>query len=343
MPLCLALTMGDPAGIGLDITAKIWSERASNTCPPFLFYGDPAALDARAKVLGLSVPIAIVADPTEAHKTFPAALPVAPTPTKLDQKVVAGEANSAHGAGIIASIEAAAIAVKTGAASAIVTNPISKAVLYTAGFTHPGHTEFLGELSARLYPGQDYSPIMMLVADDLRVIPLTIHIPLSDVPAAITDDLIIATAKTALKALQQDFAIAQPRIAFAGLNPHAGEDGAMGREEIEVIAPALAKLRALGFAISGPHPADTLFHDAARATYDAVIAMYHDQALIPLKTLAFDRGVNVTLGLPFIRTSPDHGTAFAIAGSGKASPDSLLAALQLAATLAERRAARCND
>lgn len=336
----LALTMGDPAGIGLDLTAAVWAARAGNSCPPFVFFGDPDALRMRAAALAIPLSTALVSDPGEAAAHFDAALPIVPLP--LAKVAQPGRTSSANAAAIIASIEQAAASVLTGTTSAIVTNPIAKATLYAAGFKHPGHTEFLGALATQHDPGKTCHPVMMLVSDDLRVVPLTVHVPLRDVPAAVTAPLIERTAKITTAALSRDFAIARPRITFAGLNPHAGEDGTIGREEIDIIAPAIARLKTQGLAVSGPHPGDTLFHEAARAGYDAVIAMYHDQALIPLKTLAFDRGVNVTLGLPFVRTSPDHGTAFDIAGSGRASPESLLAALRLAARLAKQRAeGRC--
>ena len=240
---------------------------------------------------------------------------------------------------MIGAIDAATAAVMAGAARAVVTNPIAKSVLYAAGFSHPGHTEYLAALAERAHPGARCTPVMMLASDELRVVPLTVHVPVAAVPRLITAALIDATVRTTHAALQSDFAIAAPRIAVAGLNPHAGEHGSIGTEDRDVIAPAVVKLRRDGLDVTGPHSADTLFHAAARTGYDVVIAMYHDQALIPLKTLAFDSGVNVTLGLPFVRTSPDHGTAFDIAGQGKASPESLIAALRLADTLSTRRAA----
>lgn len=335
--LPLALTMGDPAGIGLDIAASLWAERQSNGCPPFVLYANSAAFGERARALGLDIMTEVVDAPARAPSLFADRLPLIDVP--LDQVVVPGETDSGNAGGILASIERATEAVVSGAASALVTNPIAKSTLYAAGFKHPGHTEFLGELAERHFPGQNWQAVMMLASDELRVVPLTVHIPLKDVPTAITPALIEDIAGITALALERDFGIAAPRIAFAGLNPHAGEDGTMGLEERDIIAPMIAKLKARGMNVTGPHPGDTLFHAAARATYDAVIAMYHDQALIPLKTLAFDNGVNVTLGLPFIRTSPDHGTAFGIAGTGQARPDSLLAALRLAETMSRQRSA----
>ena len=338
----LALTMGEPAGIGLELTLKIWEKaRALETAPAYalLLYGDPAAVAACARRAGLPDPCKVVSAPDEARAHWPAALPVLPIP--LARTVEPGRPNPANGAAVIAAIEQAVAAVTSGQAAAVVTNPIAKSVLYEAGFTHPGHTEFLAELASRLAGNGPWRPVMLLASDELRIVPLTVHIPLADVPNAISQELIVETARILHEALMRDFALGagrRPRIAVTGLNPHAGEGGAMGTEEQRIIAPAIASLRAQGLAITGPHPADTLFHAQARAGYDAVIAMYHDQALIPIKTLAFDRAVNVTIGLPFVRTSPDHGTAFDIAGTGKASPASLSAALDLAGRLAVNRA-----
>ena len=331
----LALSAGEPAGIGLDITLLAWLTRERDRLPPFAVYGDPDAIAARARALGVTVELAIIDTPVSAGARFASALPVVPVPLAIP--VVAGRPDARNGAGVIAAIERATSAVADGAASALVTNPIAKHVLYDAGFAHPGHTEFLAELAERHFPGRRYTAIMMLAAAELRVVPLTIHVALRTVPAAITGAAIATAARIMHRDLIDDFGIERPRIAVAGLNPHAGESGTMGTEDRDIIAPAVAMLAAEGLAISGPYSADTLFHAAARARYDAVLAMYHDQALIPIKTLAFDRGVNVTLGLPFVRTSPDHGTAFDIAGSGSASPTSLIEALRLAHTLGMRR------
>ncbi|MBO0764979.1 MAG: 4-hydroxythreonine-4-phosphate dehydrogenase PdxA, partial [Hyphomicrobiaceae bacterium] len=243
-------------------------------------------------------------------------------------------------AAIVAAIEHATAAALGGTALALVTNPIAKKSLSSVPLDYPGHTAFLGQLAARHIGNAAIRPVMMLVARELRVVPATVHIPLAAVPGTLTRELIVATGRITAQALQFDFGVPNPRLAVAGLNPHAGEDGLIGTDEAEVIAPAIADLRREGIAVSGPHPADSLFHEEARRGYDAAIAMYHDQALIPLKTLAFDRGVNVTLGLPFVRTSPDHGTAYTLAGSGRARPDSFIAALQLAAELGRRRMGR---
>lgn len=334
--LPLALTMGDPAGIGLDIAVQAWTARRTLSLSPFVLYADPHAVAQRARLLGLSVPLHSLAGREDIHACFADALPI--RDILLPAAVQPGHPDGANAPAVIASIEAATADVAAGRAFAVVTNPISKATLYAAGFAHSGHTEFLAELARRLVPGRSWFPVMMLVSDELRVVPLTVHVPLSSVPGALTRELVVTTIRIVHAALRRDFGIDEPRLVVAGLNPHAGEGGAIGREEVDIIVPAVAELAAEGFAVGGPFSADSLFHATARARYDAVIAMYHDQALIPLKTLAFETGVNTTLGLPFVRTSPDHGTAFDIAGSGKASPQSLVAALKLADAMARRRA-----
>lgn len=329
----IALTCGDPAGIGPDITLKSWLNRAAASLPIFVLLGDADHLKQRAEELGMNVPCQPIDHISEASGVFENALPVLPVP--LPHPVSAGQPSTSAAGAITASIEQAVALTLEGQASAVVTNPIAKHVLLEAGFTHPGHTEFLGALAHE--KGHDAKPVMMLAGPDLRVVPVTIHIPLRDVPSALTAEKIIQTVRVTADGLVRRFGIAKPRLAVTGLNPHAGESGMMGDEEERIIEPALTQLRAEGFNITGPHPADALFHQAARRSYDAAIAMYHDQALIPIKTLAFDEGVNVTLGLPFIRTSPDHGTAFGIAGTGKARPDSLIAALKLAAKMAAQK------
>ena len=328
--------MGDPAGIGLDITLAAWAQREASGVPPFVLYADPKAVTERARALGVSAPLRQMDSEDDAADAFWSALPV--RLIALPATVAAGRPDSANAPAVIAAIEQAVEGVASGRASAVVTNPIAKSVLYSAGFAHSGHTEFLAALAQRHKPGREWFPVMMLASDVLRVVPLTVHIPLSAVPGELSRDRIFKTARIVHDALRRDFGVAQPRIAVAGLNPHAGEGGTIGREDVEIIAPAVAELRAEGMAITGPVSADSLFHAAARTRYDAAIAMYHDQALIPIKTLAFETGVNATLGLPFVRTSPDHGTAFDIAGTGKASPSSLVAALHLAQAMARRRA-----
>jgi 4-hydroxythreonine-4-phosphate dehydrogenase len=333
--LPIAVSMGDPAGIGLDITLLSWLARVRHGLPAFAVYGDADALRARAKRLGLEVPIASIGAAHEARDAFAHALPVravAARPHSLSA--------STGGSGIVvAAIEDATAAVARGEALALVTNPATKRALKGPHLAYPGHTELLATLAAQHHGGQTFRPVMMLAADELKVVPATVHIPLAEVPACLTRMLLVATLRTTLAALRDDFGIAAPRLAVCGLNPHAGEDGLIGREEATVIRPAIAELAQDGAAVTGPLPADTLFSREARGGYDAAIAMYHDQALIPIKTLAFDRAVNVTLGLPFVRTSPDHGTAFERAGTGQANPGSFIAALRLAAELGLRRAA----
>lgn len=333
----LAVTMGDPAGIGAEIILKAWLRRGEDALAPFVVFADADLMASRARFLSMSVPIATVSSPIEALDVFPVALPVLPVP--LAASATPGRPDSANAAATIAAIEHAVRSLRGAKTRAVVTAPIAKSVLYEAGFRHPGHTEFLASLASVHWPGKPWKAVMMLACDALRVVPVTIHFPLKDVPARLTGDLICETVRITSNALQTDFGIAQPRIAVTGLNPHAGEGGSMGREEIDTIIPALAALRSEGIAVTGPHPADTLFHAAARKTYDAAVAMYHDQALIPIKTLAFDEGVNVTLGLPFVRTSPDHGTAFGIAAAGRADPASFIAAVKLADRMARQRLA----
>jgi 4-hydroxythreonine-4-phosphate dehydrogenase len=321
----LALTMGDPAGIGGELTLRAWRTlRRSGPC--FVAIDDPARLAA----LSADIPITEIASPEAARTVFADALPV--LPIKLAAAARPGHPDKANAKAVIASIERAASLCLQGAVSGMVTNPINKAALYDAGFAHPGHTEFLAELS-----GAHGKQIMMLVSPELRVVPVTVHASLRNSIAMLTTEAIVAAARTTATALQRDFRIAQPRLAIAGLNPHAGEQGALGDEETTIIGPAIATLRAAGIDVSGPWPPDTMFTATARTRYDAAICMYHDQALIPLKTLDMDHGVNLTLGLPIVRTSPDHGTAYDIAGKGIANPASLIAAIELAALLATRR------
>ncbi|SLN48304.1 4-hydroxythreonine-4-phosphate dehydrogenase PdxA [Oceanibacterium hippocampi] len=326
----LALTMGEPAGIGPEITLKAWQARRERALPPFVALADPDQLGRLAAGLGLDIPIAAIGDPAEAAALFDGALPV----LALERPVAArpGRPDPADAALVLESIRRAVALAERSAVAGIVTNPINKAALYAAGFRHPGHTEYLAELTGGA------RPVMMLACPGLRVVPVTVHMALIEAAAALSAGLIVETGTILADALVRDFAISRPRIAIAGLNPHAGEGGALGREEIEIIAPAIAALRKRGVRIGDPAPADSLFHPAARARYDAVLCMYHDQALIPLKTIDFDNGVNITLGLPVIRTSPDHGTAFDIAGRGTASAASLIAALQSAAGIARNRA-----
>ena len=329
--------MGDPAGIGPDIILCAYQDRTNTSLPPFYIVGCLAALRKRATALDINI----------AFTSLPHA---APFPKEYDrcpkehdthlfvrdiplaEEVIAGQPSIKNASAIIQSIEMATDDVFAGRASSLVTAPINKAVLYQAGFKHAGHTMFLGQLAENYYK-KKYTPVMMLASQELKVIPLTVHVPLKDVPGLLSQQLILDTARILVTDFQLYFNIKRPHIAVAGLNPHAGENGTMGCEEHNIIKPAIDILQAEGMNISGPYPADTLFHQARRQSYDVVLAMYHDQALIPLKTLAFDRGVNVSLGLPFIRTSPDHGTAYDIAGSGRAGANSFKQALLWAAAM----------
>ncbi|MEI7598917.1 MAG: 4-hydroxythreonine-4-phosphate dehydrogenase PdxA [Aestuariivirga sp.] len=321
----LILTSGEPAGVAPEITAAAWRALRAEPTAAFALLGDAAYWQARNPGLA----IAEIASPAEAQAVFPTALPVLHRPLATHPQP--GSIASDTAPQVIAAIDEAVAMAFSGAISGIVTNPIQKEALYGAGFRHQGHTDYLAHLSAR--HGKPVQEVMMLVAEDLRAIPVTVHIPLKDVPSKLTREAILAQARVTAKDLTRYFGIAHPRLAFTGLNPHAGENGAMGREEIDVIRPALDTLRADGFNIIGPLSADTAFHAEARAAYDAILCMYHDQALIPVKTLDFHGGINVSLGLPFIRTSPDHGTALGIAGKGVANPKSLIAAIRLAAQM----------
>ena len=322
----LAITMGEPAGTGGELSLKAWQARDAQSLPPFFAIDNVRRLNA----LGTDVPIVAIDNPAQAMDVFDKALPV--LNIDLPEVPVLGTLNPANGQAVLTSIEMAVEFCLKGQAAGVVTNPIHKAALYGIGFNHPGHTEFVADLC-----GKGETPIMMLAAKELRVVPLTVHIPLKDVPAAVTKELIIEKVQIMDKALRNDFKIDRPRIAVAGLNPHAGEDGKIGLEDQQIVAPALAELKAQGIAVSGPHPADTLFHEEARAHYDIALGMYHDQALIPLKTLDFHGGVNVTLGLSVVRTSPDHGTALDIAGQGIARADSLINAILMAVEIAGNR------
>jgi len=319
----LALTMGDPAGVGGEIAVAAWAALRGSG-PVFFAVDDPARLAA------LGAPVAEIGAPEAAAARFAEALPVLPEP--LAAPAPPGRPDPLNAPAVIRAIERAVALARSGEAAAVVTNPINKKALYDgAGFAYPGHTEFLAALG-----GVERS-VMMIATPELRVVPVTIHVSLAEAARSLTGAGIVETVRITHAALRRDFGIAAPRIAVAGLNPHAGEGGAMGREEIEIVGPALDRLRAEGIAVAGPLSADTMFHPAARAGYDVAICMYHDQALIPAKTLGFDKGVNVTLGLPFLRTSPDHGTAYDIAGTGRVDPSSLIEALRLAGRMAAAR------
>ena len=335
-----AVTMGDPAGIGGELTLAAWQRPDA---PAFVALDDPDRLSAIACTLGVELRLRVLdrpediprTDPADMSRWFAERLPVLPCP--LPVSATPGRLDPEHGTAVLSSIRQAVELAMSGAVSAVVTNPIHKANLYAAGFEHPGHTEYLAALAGTHAP-----PVMMLAGPSLRVVPATIHCRLGDVPRMLTQSMVEHVARVTLAALSTDFGIANPRIAISGLNPHAGESGALGSEEALVIEPAVAALRQEGIMVNGPVAADTLFHAEARQGYDAAICMYHDQALIPIKTLDFDEAVNVTLGLPFVRTSPDHGTALDIAGQGRANPTSFLCALRLAGQLAASRARACR-
>jgi 4-hydroxythreonine-4-phosphate dehydrogenase len=327
----IALSMGEPAGIGPEITLKAWLERKAENLPAFFAVGAPSLYRDLAAALDLDVTVAEIASPADAAPAFARALPVLPIP--LTAKVEAGKLAPANAPAVMRAIDIACDFALSGAASAIVTNPIHKRALYEAGLEVPGHTEYLAGRTGGA------TPVMMLSCPGLRVVPVTVHNALKAVPALLTTAMIVEKGAILARALKRDFGIARPHVAVAGLNPHAGEEGHIGREEIDVIAPALDAIRAEGAEVTGPLPPDTMFHAAARARYDAALCMYHDQALIPLKTIDFERGVNTTLGLPIVRTSPDHGTALDIAGRGVAHPGSLIEAIRLAHEIARHRAA----
>jgi 4-hydroxythreonine-4-phosphate dehydrogenase len=329
--------MGDPAGIGLEIAVRTWAARDAAT-PAFFLVADPVAVARTAARVGVACAVDIIGGPQDASKSFVSNLPVSPMPLAVAEKPGAPDARNAGP--IVDAIERAVAHVRSGDASAIVTLPIAKSVLYDAGFRHPGHTEFVAHLTADMPDRGARGPVMMLAAEGLRVALVTVHAPLADVAVRLSTEDIVAKARVVLHALARDFGIARPRLALAALNPHAGESGAIGREEVEIINPAAALLRAEGHDVTDARPADTLFHAEARTGYDAALCMYHDQGLIPLKMLDFWGGVNITLGLPIVRTSPDHGTGFDIAGKGLARTDSFKAALRAAADISARRAAR---
>jgi 4-hydroxythreonine-4-phosphate dehydrogenase len=328
----LALTLGDPAGIGPEITVKAWRS-LRETGPAFMVVGDLGMLSS-ASPSGASI-LERVTGPAEAAAVFHRAIPILDIP--LPAPVVSGKADPAHAGAIIRWIETAAGLALSGEVSGVVTAPIAKAPLYAAGFSFPGHTEFLADLTAAANHDGARGPVMMLAAGGLRASLVTIHKPLADVASSLTIQMIVNVGLVTAQALARDLGVVRPRIAMAALNPHAGEDGALGREEIEILGPAARSLRDLGVTCTDPKPSDTLFHPEARAKYDAVICMYHDQALIPVKMLDFWGGVNITLGLPIVRTSPDHGVGYDIAGRGLARADSLIAAIRTAAEIADRR------
>ncbi|MBT3332621.1 MAG: 4-hydroxythreonine-4-phosphate dehydrogenase PdxA [Rhodospirillaceae bacterium] len=333
----IAMTMGEPAGIGVEISLKTWNRRANYDLPPFYLIADPDHVRATAAHMAAisrlkspkATPVIEIADPGEATAHFESGLPVLPQP--LSETAVPGKLNKANAGAVINAIETAVRHVQTGRAAAVVTNPIQKSILHAAGFEHPGHTEFL----ATLCGGQ--TPVMMLSCPGLKVVPVTIHLPLKDAVASLTTELIVERATITAEALDRDLGFSPPRLAIAGLNPHAGEAGDLGNAEMEIIQPAIDQLRAKGIQVTGPMASDSMFHAAARSNYDVAICMYHDQALIPVKALGFEYGINLTLGLPIIRTSPDHGTALDIAGRGQANSLSLTSAVAYAGLIARHR------
>ena len=327
----LAASLGDPAGIGPELIAEAWTRRDAGRLSPFFVVGGASVLAAAARTRGLELPVVRISHPAEAAEAFAHGLPVL---GEDDDAYSPGEPARDGALLALASLTRAAALAVGGEASGIVTGPISKARLAEVGFGHPGQTEFVADAAGVT----SREAVMMLAGPHLRTVPVTVHTSLASVPALLTIDLIVDRARIVARALQRDFGIDNPRLAIAGLNPHAGEEGRMGDEEVRVIAPAIAALRAEGFAVTGPHPADALFAARARETYDVALCMYHDQALIPLKALDFDSGVNITLGLPIVRTSADHGTAFAIAGKNLADAGATIAAIRMAGECALRRA-----
>jgi len=332
----LALTLGEPAGIGGEIALKAWALRRRENVPPFALLADPEHMAREAARFSDVLSLRSIDDPSEASALFGEALPILPCP--LIKPVEPGRPSRANAPSVRAMIETAVHLVHQGRARAVVTNPIAKDVLAAEDFPFHGHTDFLGDLAVRICGADKPRAVMMLASPILRVVPVTVHMPLHQVPLSLTTDLIEKTGRITAAALRRDFGLETPRLAVSGLNPHAGENGLLGEEDDAVIAPAVRRLKDAGIDAWGPVPGDALFTPRARAGYDAALCMYHDQALIPLKALDFDNGVNVTLGLPFVRTSPDHGTAFDIAGTGTASPANLIAALKLAERMAAARA-----
>ena len=323
----LAISLGDPAGIGPEILAKCWDNRAAFDLPPFIAIGDGRSLEAV-----WDGPIELIDDPRDADSAFDVGLPLIQVPAaEID---VPGHPSPAGAHCSLDSLELAVGLARSGSVAAMVTGPVAKEQLYAIGFTHPGQTEFVAERCGIA----SANVVMMLAGPTLRTVPVTTHLPLSAVAANLNSALIESRGRAALRGLQRAFGIAEPRLAIAGLNPHSGEGGRLGREEIEIIEPAIAALAAEGWRVSGPHPADTMFHASARANYDAALCMYHDQALIPIKALHFEDAVNITLGLPIVRTAPDHGTAFDIAGQDRADPRPMAAAIRMAAASAVHRA-----
>ncbi|MEP5780205.1 MAG: 4-hydroxythreonine-4-phosphate dehydrogenase PdxA [Hyphomicrobiales bacterium] len=334
----LLVTLGEPGSIGPELILKIWQERQTNGVPPFVYVANQDFIEKRATALGLTVPTCDwhnVSGTQQLNQIFNDTLPVINLNHTIHDEI--GTADPKNGPAVIEAIETAVRLIHQGHADGLITAPINKKSLYNAGFAHPGHTEFLGKL-ANQWDGGPHRAVMMLAGPELRTVPATLHIPLKDVPEALDGDALIDLIQITNHELKHRFGIEKPRIVVTGLNPHAGEEGSMGHEDDAIIRPAIETAQSQGIVVSGPHPADTLFYRERRTTYDAAIAMYHDQALLPVKTIAFDETVNITLGLPFIRTSPDHGTALDIAGQGVARPNSMLAALKMTNEMARNAA-----
>ena len=325
----IVVTMGDPAGVGGELTLLTWREH-HDSLPPFCLVDDPVRLQRLSTLTGIDCPIAVIEDLQEATAIAQKALPVLPLSCPVD--ILPGDDSTPEGPMVMESIDKAIALSIDGRAEAMVTNPIQKSRLYAAGFAAPGHTEYLG-ISAKL----GAPPVMLLAGPSLKVVPVTIHLSLKDAIAGLSTQKIVHTLETTIASLKTDFGISRPRIAVSGLNPHAGEFGNLGREELDIIAPAIQQVLETGEDVIGPLASDTMFNEAARGTYDIAVCMYHDQALIPIKTLDFDNSVNVTIGLPFVRTSPDHGTAYNIAGTGNANPNSLISAIRMASDIAACR------
>ncbi|MEZ5756821.1 MAG: 4-hydroxythreonine-4-phosphate dehydrogenase PdxA [Emcibacteraceae bacterium] len=325
--LPIAVSIGEPSGIGPEVILKSWYKRQEFSIAPFFVIGSAELLKKQASALNLNIPITPISSPRQAVHIFSNSLPVLDLNFRSDYQF--GHPHHDTAEMVIASIDKAVELIISGQARAMATAPIHKAALYSAGFECPGHTEYLAKLSTS-HTGEEYHPVMMLASEQLCVVPLTIHVALKDVPALITHQLLVRTIRTIHEGMKKFFNLDYPAIAVSGLNPHAGEDGTMGIEEREIIGPAINALKKQGIRLNGPMPADTMFHKSARAKYDVALCMYHDQALIPIKTIDFDAGVNVTLGLPIVRTSPDHGTALNIAGQGLANPTSMINSLKLA-------------
>lgn len=329
-PAPIAVTMGEPAGVGVEIALKSWLKYEQQNLPPFFLLADPGHVRAMAATIQDAPAIVEIDEPEQTRHAIAQGLPV--LPIQLSAPVTPGRPDRENARHVIEAIDHAVAYAKLGAVSAVVTAPIQKSALYAIGFSFPGHTEYLAHLC-----GISTEPVMLLASPGIRAVPVTIHVSLREALEQLNEDIIVRQAEITAQALTSDFGLDHPHIAVAGLNPHAGEGGDIGREDIDIVAPAIQRLKDAGYNVSGPHPPDSMFHAKMRETYDVALCMYHDQALIPVKALGFDIGINVTLGLPIVRTSPDHGTALALAGTGRANPASMISAIGTAGTIALRR------